>query len=71
MIAVIGSREGLKQVTDAHPDVHLFVGTVDETLQDGVILPGLGDAGDRLFATQDVSAEDEAQSLQHPSKRKR
>jgi uracil phosphoribosyltransferase len=70
VIAVIGSREGLKQLTDAHPDVRLTVGTVDETLKDGIVLPGLGDAGDRQFGTASVSVDDE-ESLLHPSKRKR
>jgi hypothetical protein len=70
VIAVIGSREGLKQLSEAHPDVRLTVGTVDETLKDGIVLPGLGDAGDRQFGTASVSVDDE-ESLLHPSKRKR
>jgi uracil phosphoribosyltransferase len=70
VIAVIGSREGLKQLTEAHPDVRLTVGTVDETLKDGIMLPGLGDAGDRQFGTASVSVDDE-ESLLHPSKRKK
>jgi uracil phosphoribosyltransferase len=70
VIAVIGSREGLKQLTEAHPDVRLSVGTVDETLENGVVLPGLGDAGDRQFGSASVSVDDE-ESLLHPSKRKR
>jgi uracil phosphoribosyltransferase len=65
VIAVIGSREGLKQLSEAHPDVRLTVGTVDETLKDGIVLPGLGDAGDRQFGTASVSVDDD-ESLLHP-----
>ena len=40
-------------MTAAHPDVDLFIGNVDEKLNDhGYIVPGLGDAGDRLFGTK-------------------
>jgi len=39
-------------VMNAHPDIELFVGTIDEKLNEkGYIVPGLGDAGDRLFGT--------------------
>jgi len=52
MLNIIGSPEGVKKVTDAHPDVDLYLGSLDEKLNDhGYIVPGLGDAGDRLFGT--------------------
>ena len=52
-MAVIGAPEGVARVAEAHPDVHIFVSTVDRCLNDhGYILPGLGDAGDRLFGTK-------------------
>ena len=52
MLNIIGSPEGVKKVTDAHPDVDLYLGALDERLNDhGYIVPGLGDAGDRLFGT--------------------
>lgn len=52
-MAVIGAPEGVSKVAEAHPDVHIFVSTLDRCLNDkGYILPGLGDAGDRLFGTK-------------------
>ena len=52
LMCIIASPEGVKAVTDAHPDVDVFCGTVDEKLNEhGYIVPGLGDAGDRLFGT--------------------
>ncbi len=52
-MAVIGAPEGVTRVAKAHPDVQIFVSTLDRCLNDhGYILPGLGDAGDRLFGTK-------------------
>lgn len=52
-MAVIGAPEGVSRVAEAHPDVHVYVSTLDRCLNDkGYILPGLGDAGDRLFGTK-------------------
>jgi uracil phosphoribosyltransferase len=52
-MAVIGAPEGVSKVAEAHPDVHVFVSTLDRCLnENGYILPGLGDAGDRLFGTK-------------------
>lgn len=52
-MAVIGVPEGISKVAEAHPDVHIFVSTLDRCLNEkGYILPGLGDAGDRLFGTK-------------------
>eukprot|EP00522_Entomoneis_paludosa_P009504 CAMPEP_0172444148 /NCGR_PEP_ID=MMETSP1065-20121228/4236_1 /TAXON_ID=265537 /ORGANISM="Amphiprora paludosa, Strain CCMP125" /LENGTH=262 /DNA_ID=CAMNT_0013194571 /DNA_START=181 /DNA_END=969 /DNA_ORIENTATION=+ len=69
LVTVLASRQGLQQIIEAHPDVTITVGTIDEELrEDGVVLPGMGDAGDRLFATDELE-DDEA--LLHPSKRKR
>ena len=52
-MAVIGAPEGVSRVAEAHPDVHIFVSTLDRQLnENGYILPGLGDAGDRLFGTK-------------------
>lgn len=69
VMAVIGSKSGIQQLIDAHPDVHITVGTVDDVGADGRLQPGLGDSGDRLFGTA-PAAEDE-ESLLHPSRRKR
>jgi len=50
---LVAAPEGIKRVTDAHPDVEIFVAAIDERLNDvGYILPGLGDAGDKIFGTK-------------------
>ena len=52
-MAIIGAPEGVSRVAEAHPDVDIYVSTLDRCLNDkGYILPGLGDAGDRLFGTK-------------------
>jgi uracil phosphoribosyltransferase len=49
---IIAARQGIKHVQQVHPDVPIYVGCVDEQLNDkGYIIPGLGDAGDRMFGT--------------------
>ena len=51
-MGLIGAKEGVKRLASAHPDVPIYIGTVDEKLNgDGYIVPGLGDAGDRMFGT--------------------
>jgi len=51
-VGVVASARGIETVSGAHPDVPLFLAAVDERLNDaGYIVPGLGDAGDRLFGT--------------------
>lgn len=53
LVCLIAAPEGVKAVQDEHPDVDMFIGAVDEKLNDhGYIVPGLGDAGDRLFGTK-------------------
>ena len=53
MMNIIGCPEGIKAVTEAHPDVDLYVAAIDEKLNDhAYIIPGLGDAGDRIFGTK-------------------
>ena len=52
-MAIIGAPEGISKVAEAHPDVNVYVSTLDRQLnENGYILPGLGDAGDRLFGTK-------------------
>jgi len=52
-MAIIGAPEGVSKVAEAHPDIDIYVSTLDRCLNDkGYILPGLGDAGDRLFGTK-------------------
>jgi len=52
-MAIIGAPEGVSRVAEAHPDVSVYVSTLDRCLnENGYILPGLGDAGDRLFGTK-------------------
>jgi uracil phosphoribosyltransferase len=51
-VGIIAAPEGLERLTQAHPDVPIFVAAVDERLnENGLIVPGLGDAGDRQFGT--------------------
>lgn len=51
-VGVIAAPEGIQRVTSVHPDVPLYLAAVDERLDEmGYIVPGLGDAGDRLFGT--------------------
>ena len=53
MMNIIGCPEGVKTVQEAHPDVELYLAAVDEKLNDhAYIIPGLGDAGDRIFGTK-------------------
>ena len=53
MMNIIGCPEGVKAVQDAHPDVELYLAAVDEKLNEHkYIIPGLGDAGDRIFGTK-------------------
>ena len=53
-ICLIASREGVKRFALIHPDVNLYVAAIDEELNDkGFIVPGLGDAGDRYFGTEE------------------
>ncbi len=50
---LVAAPEGIKAVQDAHPDVHIYTASVDDRLNDkGYILPGLGDAGDKIFGTR-------------------
>ena len=52
-MAIIGAPEGVSKLAEAHPDVNIYVSTLDRQLNEhGYILPGLGDAGDRLFGTK-------------------
>ncbi|HCO11780.1 MAG TPA: uracil phosphoribosyltransferase [Desulfonauticus sp.] len=50
---LVAAPEGLKKVTEKHPDVEIYVASIDKRLNDkGYILPGLGDAGDKIFGTK-------------------
>lgn len=52
-LCIIAAPEGVKKLQDAHPDVKIYVACLDERLNEhGYIVPGLGDAGDRLFGTK-------------------
>ena len=53
LMNILAAPEGIKAVREAHPDVDIYVAGVDEKLNDhGYIVPGLGDAGDRIFGTK-------------------
>ena len=53
LLSIIAAPEGVDKVVKAHPDVDIFISTLDRCLNEhGYILPGLGDAGDRIFGTK-------------------
>ena len=53
LMSIIAAPEGIKKVAETYPDVPVYVSTLDRQLnENGYILPGLGDAGDRLFGTK-------------------
>jgi len=53
LVNLIAAPEGIKAVTEKYPEIEIFVAAVDEKLDEhGYIVPGLGDAGDRLFGTK-------------------
>ena len=52
-LCIIAAPEGVKRMQEEHPDVDIYIGALDEKLNDhGYIVPGLGDAGDRIFGTR-------------------
>lgn len=53
LLSIIGAPEGVSKVAETHPDVEIYVSTLDRQLNENCyILPGLGDAGDRIFGTK-------------------
>ncbi|NLL30173.1 MAG: uracil phosphoribosyltransferase [Clostridiales bacterium] len=53
LMCLVGAPEGIKYVQEQHPDVDIYLAEIDEKLnENGYIVPGLGDAGDRLFGTK-------------------
>ncbi|MFR1138939.1 MAG: uracil phosphoribosyltransferase, partial [Anaerococcus vaginalis] len=53
LLNIIAAPEGIKRVQEEHPDVDIYIAQLDEKLNDDCyIVPGLGDAGDRLFGTK-------------------
>jgi uracil phosphoribosyltransferase len=53
LMSIIGAPEGVSKVAETHPDVEIYVSTLDRQLNENCyILPGLGDAGDRIFGTK-------------------
>lgn len=53
LVCILGAPEGVKRMQEAHPDVDIYICAIDERLNDhGYIIPGLGDAGDRIFGTK-------------------
>ena len=52
-VCIVAAPEGIKAICEAHPDVDVYCGIVDNCLNEhGYIMPGLGDAGDRIFGTK-------------------
>ncbi len=53
LVCLVGAPEGVKAIEEAHPDVDIYLASLDEKLNEkGYIVPGLGDAGDRIFGTK-------------------
>ncbi len=53
LVCIVGAPEGIKRIEKDHPDVQIYLAGLDESLNDkGYIVPGLGDAGDRIFGTK-------------------
>jgi uracil phosphoribosyltransferase len=53
VMSIVAAREGVERMGELHPDVQIFTAALDRELdRSGYILPGLGDAGDRLFGTR-------------------
>ncbi len=53
LLVLVAAPEGIKRVQEAHPDVDIYAGALDDGLnENGYIVPGLGDAGDRIFGTK-------------------
>ena len=53
LVCLVGAPEGVKAINEAHPDVTVYLASLDEKLNEkGYIVPGLGDAGDRIFETK-------------------
>lgn len=53
LVCVVGAPEGIERIRKDHPDVQIYLAALDEKLNDtGYIVPGLGDAGDRIFGTR-------------------
>ena len=53
LMVIIAPPEGVKKMQEAHPDVDIYIGALDDHLNEhGYIVPGLGDAGDRIFGTK-------------------
>ena len=52
VVCIVTCPEGLQRVEEAHPDVHIYAASIDDGLNEKkYIVPGLGDAGDRLYGT--------------------
>jgi uracil phosphoribosyltransferase len=52
-VCLLAAPEGIERLRSSHPDVHIWTAAIDERLNDhGYIVPGLGDAGDRMYGTR-------------------
>ncbi|NLD26631.1 MAG: uracil phosphoribosyltransferase, partial [Acholeplasmataceae bacterium] len=52
-VGLVGAPEGVRKIQESHPDVDIYLAALDEKLnENGYIVPGLGDCGDRLYGTK-------------------
>jgi uracil phosphoribosyltransferase len=53
LVCIVGAPEGVKKIENDHPEVQIYIAELDEKLNEyGIIIPGLGDTGDRFFGTK-------------------
>lgn len=80
VIAALGAREGLSRLASDHPDIEIYIGSCDDELnENGMLVPGLGDSGDRQFGTPlteapsvlQMSADEDLLKPESPQKRAR
>lgn len=78
VLAAVGARDGLTRLANDHPDIDIYIGSCDDELDEkGMLIPGLGDSGDRQFGTPitdapevlQMSADEELLKPESPSKR--
>lgn len=78
VIAAVGCKAGITKLSSDHPDIEIFIGDLDDELtEEGMIMPGIGDAGDRQFGTPHeeepniLPPAEEAELLAAPASKKR
>ena len=72
VMSVLASKQGLQKLTEAHPDINILVADVDDRLNEaGLIVPGLGDVGDRLYCPGNKAKVVDHQSEENSKKKRK